>query len=139
MTEKFFQNFNLHSGWKSAADFVNFLSLILRRFIKKYGQNSKGFRKQCIFRKLHLSMNSCMAFAVQRFANRRYNVPEDLLQDQRGTLQIMVVEFHTENSKIVHYCLTITSHLAYVATLTKSDGVKIDGFLYPNFMQIPKM
>ena len=81
MTEKFLQNFNLHSGWKSAADFVNFLSLILRRFIKKYGQNSKGFRKQCIFRKLHLSMNSCMAFAVQRFANRRYNVPEDLLQD----------------------------------------------------------
>ena len=50
----------------------------------------------------------------------------------------MVVEFHTENSKIVHYCLTITSHLAYVATLTKSDGVKMDGFLYPNFMYIPK-
>ena len=90
------------------------------------------------FQKLHLSMNSRLAFGVQRFANRRYNVPEDLLQDQRGTLQIMVVEFHTENSKIVHYCLTITSHLAYVATLTKSDGVKMDGFLYPNFMYIPK-
>ena len=32
-----------------------------------------------------------------------------------------------------------TSHSAYVATSTKSDGVKIDGFLYPNFMYIPKM
>ena len=28
----------------------------------------------------------------------------------------------------------ITSHSAYVATSTKSDGAKIDGFLYPNFM-----
>ena len=26
-----------------------------------------------------------------------------------------------------------------VATLTKSDGVKVDGFVYPNFMYIPKM
>ena len=33
----------------------------------------------------------------------------------------------------------ITSHSAYVATSTESQGVKIDGFLYPNFMQIPKM
>jgi hypothetical protein len=27
-----------------------------------------------------------------------------------------------------------TSQSAYVATLTESDGVKIDGFLYPNFI-----
>ena len=27
-----------------------------------------------------------------------------------------------------------TSHSAYDATLTKSNGVKIDGFLYPNIM-----
>ena len=27
-----------------------------------------------------------------------------------------------------------TSHSAYVATSTESHGVKIDGFLYPNFM-----
>ena len=27
-----------------------------------------------------------------------------------------------------------TSHSAYVATSTESDGAKIDGFLYPNFM-----
>ena len=27
-----------------------------------------------------------------------------------------------------------TSHSAYVATSTESNGVKIDGFLYPNFM-----
>ena len=31
-----------------------------------------------------------------------------------------------------------TSHSAYVATSTESDGVKIDGFLYTNFMYIPK-
>ena len=29
---------------------------------------------------------------------------------------------------------TLTSHSAYVATLTELHGVKIDGFLYPNFM-----
>ena len=28
----------------------------------------------------------------------------------------------------------VTSHSAYDATLTESDGVKIDGFLYSNFM-----
>jgi hypothetical protein len=27
-----------------------------------------------------------------------------------------------------------TSHSAYVATSTELDGVKIDGFLYPNLM-----
>ena len=27
-----------------------------------------------------------------------------------------------------------TSHSAYVATSTESHGLKIDGFLYPNFM-----
>jgi hypothetical protein len=27
-----------------------------------------------------------------------------------------------------------TSHSAYVATSIESNGVKIDGFLYPNFM-----
>ena len=31
------------------------------------------------------------------------------------------------------------SHLGHVATLTESYRVKINGFLYPNFMQIPKM
>ena len=30
--------------------------------------------------------------------------------------------------------LPCTSHSAYVVTSTKSHGVKIDGFLYPNFM-----
>jgi hypothetical protein len=29
---------------------------------------------------------------------------------------------------------TITSHSAYVATATKSNGVKIDGLLPPNFL-----
>ena len=29
---------------------------------------------------------------------------------------------------------TLTSHSAYDATSTKSNGVKIDGFLYPNLM-----
>ena len=29
---------------------------------------------------------------------------------------------------------SITSHSAYVATSTESHGVKIHGFLYPNFM-----
>ena len=28
----------------------------------------------------------------------------------------------------------ITSHSAYVATSTEWQGVKVDGFLYPNFM-----
>ena len=28
----------------------------------------------------------------------------------------------------------LTSHSAYVATSTELHGVKIDGFLYPNFM-----
>ena len=28
----------------------------------------------------------------------------------------------------------VTSHSAYDATSTESNGVKIDGFLYPNFM-----
>ena len=27
-----------------------------------------------------------------------------------------------------------TSHSAYIATDTESNGAKIDGFLYPNFM-----
>ena len=30
--------------------------------------------------------------------------------------------------------LVVTSHSAYVATVTKSDGVKIDGLLPPNFL-----
>ena len=29
---------------------------------------------------------------------------------------------------------SFTSHSAYVATSTELDGVKIDGFLYPNLM-----
>ena len=36
-----------------------------------------------------------------------------------------------------YYC-TDTSHSAYDATSTELYGVKIDGFLYPNFIQIPK-
>ena len=32
----------------------------------------------------------------------------------------------------------ISSHSAYDATSTESNGVKINGFLYPNFMQILK-
>ena len=32
------------------------------------------------------------------------------------------------------FWLGITSHSAYVVTSTESDVVKIDGFLYPNFM-----
>ena len=32
------------------------------------------------------------------------------------------------------FWLGITSHSAYVVTSTKSHGVKIDGFLYPNSM-----
>ena len=35
--------------------------------------------------------------------------------------------------KCVNSCLG-TSHSAYVATDTESNGAKIDGFLYPNFM-----
>ena len=31
-------------------------------------------------------------------------------------------------------CYDVTSHSAYVATATKSDGVKIDGLLPPNFL-----
>ena len=31
-----------------------------------------------------------------------------------------------------------TSHSAYDATSTESDGAKMDGFLFPNFMLIPK-
>ena len=31
-------------------------------------------------------------------------------------------------------CSLCTSHSAYVATLIKLDGVKIDGFFYRNFM-----
>ena len=35
----------------------------------------------------------------------------------------------------VWVCYTVyTSHSAYVATSTELHGVKIDGFLYPNFM-----
>jgi hypothetical protein len=33
----------------------------------------------------------------------------------------------------------LTSHSAYVATSTESDGVKIDGLLPPNFLSILKM
>ena len=32
-----------------------------------------------------------------------------------------------------------TNHSAYVVTLTKSHGVKMNGFLHPNFMYIPKI
>ena len=32
------------------------------------------------------------------------------------------------------YCWIITSHSAYVATETESNGVKIDGLLPPNFL-----
>ena len=31
------------------------------------------------------------------------------------------------------------SHSVYVAKSTELYGAKIDGFLYPNFMQVPKM
>ena len=31
-----------------------------------------------------------------------------------------------------------TSYSAYDPTMTKLNGVKNDGFLYPNVMQIPK-
>ena len=31
-------------------------------------------------------------------------------------------------------CSSLTSHSAYVATATESDGVKIDGLLPPNFL-----
>ena len=43
-------------------------------------------------------------------------------------------------SKEPHFSISIISSLVtQYATLTESHGVKIDGFLYPNFMQIPKM
>ena len=38
---------------------------------------------------------------------------------------------------IIRHCL-YTSHSAYVAISTKSDGVKIDEFLYPNFFTFQK-
>ena len=34
--------------------------------------------------------------------------------------------------------LIYTSHSAYDTTSTKANGVKINGFFYPNFMMIPK-
>ena len=44
--------------------------------------------------------------------------------------------------KLGQFCFTtyytLFSHSAYVATSTESHGVKIDGFLHPNFMKIPK-
>ena len=37
-----------------------------------------------------------------------------------------------------NYACTLTSHSAYDVTSIESNGVKIDGFLNPNFMYIPK-
>ena len=39
---------------------------------------------------------------------------------------------HTGDKKFVS-CIC-TSHSAYVATSNESDGLKIDGFFYPNLM-----
>ena len=46
------------------------------------------------------------------------------------------VSWNTHNHCLEH-CTDkrkVTSHSAYAATSTESDRVKIDGFLYPNFM-----
>ena len=48
---------------------------------------------------------------------------------QKTTLRKITWTQYFAKSHSVH-----TSHSAYVATSTESHGVKIDGFLYPNFM-----
>ena len=53
------------------------------------------------------------------------------------------ISYHCFQMKdgIAFSCLSFyfTSHSAYVATETESNGAKIDGLLPPNFMQILKM
>ena len=49
-------------------------------------------------------------------------------------LQPWMNVFSTISSNSEHYNCTSTSHSAYVATATESDGVKIDGLLPPNFL-----
>ena len=54
-----------------------------------------------------------------------------------GELQIECSWNPLESHKhipLVRAVLLYTSHSAYDATSTESNGVKIDGFLYPNFM-----
>ena len=50
--------------------------------------------------------------------------------------QSLILKISSWNSKekIVIMNCEYTSHSAYVATSTESNGVKIDGFLYPNYM-----
>ena len=45
--------------------------------------------------------------------------------------------YQDDHIKIIFFSkasFTLTSHSAYYATSTKSNGVKIDGFLYTNLM-----
>ena len=42
--------------------------------------------------------------------------------------------FYRFYKKKVEWASVYTSHSAYVATATESDGVKIDGLLPPNFL-----
>ena len=49
-----------------------------------------------------------------------------------GVLGIIALVFSQGYVSNTHFIGT--SHSAYVATSTESNGVKIDGFLYPNFM-----
>ena len=52
-----------------------------------------------------------------------------------GPVLMDLCTFHFEWSRSSErFKSQITSHSAYIATSTESDGVKIDGFLFPNFM-----
>ena len=52
------------------------------------------------------------------------------LMMQKKTLQIKI----SSNCALLIIQCNFTSHSAYDAASTKYNGVKIDGFLYPNFM-----
>ena len=58
---------------------------------------------------------------------------------QNGKTKLEIFLAINRGSKDIFFSLTvcntvITSHSAYVAMSTELHGVKIDGFLYPNFM-----
>ena len=62
-----------------------------------------------------------------------------MYENNESMMRLKEIFTRTTEVRTLRTYQSFTSHSAYVATSTESKGVKIDGFLYPNFMQIPKM
>ena len=62
-----------------------------------------------------------------------------MYENNESMMRLKEIFTRTTEVRTLRTYQSFTSHSAYVGTSTESEGVKIDGFLYPNFMQIPKM